>query len=349
MQTPSPAAPPAPGPRHQQGRVKLGMLLLALAGLALAIGLVMHYGAADIGAALGSIGWGMVPVLFVHLAQVWLSGQGWHAMASVERPGPVWVFAFARWIREGVAGLLPLTQIGGELVSLRIVILQGYRNGIAAGSMIADLGTQIMSQGVFTLLGLGFLLIDGHQGPVVEWTLLGLVASLSVLPGFFIAQRRGLLRATEAFFIRVADRFPAFQGASLEGLHDSIHRIFARPTAVLKSFNAHLLSWLIGAFEIWLILHFLGVDLSVREALVIESLSQVVRSVAFAVPGVLGVQEGSFMLIGAIYGLTPQISLALSLAKRVRELLLGLPALIGWQLAEGRRFCDRRRVATRPE
>lgn len=327
---------------RQRGRVKLGVGLLALAGLLLSVGLVMHYGAGDIAHALRGIGWGMVPVMVAHLAQVWLSGQGWHAMAQVEQAGPVRIFALARWIREGVAGLLPLTQIGGEVVSIRIVVLHGYRSGIAAGSMIADLGAQIASQGIFTLLGLAMLMVDGHQGPVVEWTLLGLVASLSVLPGFFLAQRRGLLHATEAFFIRLADRFPAFEGASLEGLHDSIHRIFRQPLALLKSFNAHLLSWLLGAFEIWLILHFLGVEVSVREALVIESLSQVVRSVAFAIPGALGVQEGGFMLIGAIYGLPPQICLALSLAKRVRELLLGIPALLAWQWMEGRRLWFRR-------
>lgn len=99
-----------------------------------------------------------------------------------------------------------------------------------------------------------------------------------------------------------------------------------------------------GGVRIWLILHFLGVSLGAREALVIESLSQVVRSVAFAVPGALGVQEGGFMLIGAIYGLSPQTALALSLAKRVREIILGVPGLLAWQWLEGRRWWLRRRA-----
>lgn len=330
--------------RATRGSISLSVLVIAGVGLLLATGLVIHFGARDIAAAVAGIGWGMGAIVLAHIAQIWLSGQGWQAVASVARHAPVWVFAQARWIRESVSALLPLTQIGGEIVSIRVVVLHGFRSGLAAASMIADLAAQILSQAVFTLLGLSLLIIDGHQGPVVEWTVVGLLASLAVLPAFFFAQRRGLLRSTEALFIRIADRFPAFKGASLDGLHDGIHQLFAQPLALLRSFNAHLLSWLLGAFEIWLILHFLGVSLGAREALVIESLSQVVRSVAFAVPGALGVQEGGFMLIGAIYGLSPQTALALSLAKRVREIILGVPGLLAWQWLEGRRWWLRRRA-----
>ena len=48
------------------------------------------------------------------------------------------------------------------------------------------------------------------------------------------------------------------------------------------------------------------------------------------------------MLIGAIYGLPPQMGLALALAKRVREIMLGAPGLLAWQVIEGHRFWRRR-------
>jgi putative membrane protein len=336
---------PSPQLARSAGRTHLSVLIIAALGLAFAAYLVMRHGAHQIALALTGIGWGMAAICGAHLAQVVLSALGWHAIASVEHRSRVRVFFLARWIREAVSGLLPLTQIGGEVVSLRILVLHGFRSGIATSSMIADLGTQIMSQAVFTLLGLAMLVVDGHRGPVIEWTVIGLIASLSVLPAFFFAQRRGLLHATENFFIRLAERFPALQGGSPEGLHDSIHRIFKNPLAQLKSFNAHLLSWLLGAFEIWLIFHFLGIDIGAREALVIESLSQVIRSVSFAIPGALGVQEGGFVLIGALYGIPPPLCLASSLAKRVREILLGVPALMVWQFIEGRRWWSRKQAA----
>jgi hypothetical protein len=54
------------------------------------------------------------------------------------------------------------------------------------------------------------------------------------------------------------------------------------------------------------------------------------------VPGNLGVQEASFVLIGGAFGLSPAASLALAGSRRVRDLLVFGPGLIAWQLAESR-------------
>ena len=59
-----------------------------------------------------------------------------------------------------------------------------------------------------------------------------------------------------------------------------------------------------------------------------ESLGQAIRGAAFAIPGALGVQEGGYLLLAPLVGLPPDAGLALSLAKRARELLLGLPGLL---------------------
>jgi hypothetical protein len=37
-------------------------------------------------------------------------------------------------------------------------------------------------------------------------------------------------------------------------------------------------------------------------------------------------------MLGRVVGIAPETALALSLAKRVRELVLGIPGLIAWQL-----------------
>ena len=78
----------------------------------------------------------------------------------------------------------------------------------------------------------------------------------------------------------------------------------------------------------------------------LESLGQAVRAGAFAVPGALGVQEGGYVMLGRVVGLGPETALALSLAKRVRELVLGIPGLIAWQLdARGDRAASAARGA----
>ena len=65
---------------------------------------------------------------------------------------------------------------------------------------------------------------------------------------------------------------------------------------------------------------------------------------AFFIPGGLGVQEAGYLLFGLIYGLPPDQGLALSLVKRLREVLLGLPGLLAWQMIEGKQAWSRKNL-----
>jgi hypothetical protein len=48
------------------------------------------------------------------------------------------------------------------------------------------------------------------------------------------------------------------------------------------------------------------------------------------------VQEGGYLLICAMFGISAPNALALSLIRRIRELSLGVPGLILWHYMEGR-------------
>ena len=80
----------------------------------------------------------------------------------------------------------------------------------------------------------------------------------------------------------------------------------------------------------------MGARADFATALIMESAVQTVRGALFMLPGALGFQEAGFLGIGALLHLTPEISLALSLVKRVRELPLGTLGLIIWHAIEGR-------------
>jgi uncharacterized membrane protein YbhN (UPF0104 family) len=82
----------------------------------------------------------------------------------------------------------------------------------------------------------------------------------------------------------------------------------------------------------------MGVPLGWEAAFVIESLGQAARSAGFAVPGALGVQEAGFILVGGLFAIPPETAIALSMVKRARELAIGLPGLVAWQWAEGKRL-----------
>jgi hypothetical protein len=83
-------------------------------------------------------------------------------------------------------------------------------------------------------------------------------------------------------------------------------------------------------------LYVLGHPVELSSALVIESLGQAFKALGFAVPGALGIQEGGYILVCGLYGLSAELAIALSLVKRLREIALGLPALATWQWLEAR-------------
>ncbi len=102
----------------------------------------------------------------------------------------------------------------------------------------------------------------------------------------------------------------------------------------MACFLWQLLGWAAGAIEIWLALRFLGRPATLAEALVIEAVVQAVSSVAFLVPGALGVQEGGFVLVCGLFGIGVDTALALSVLKRLRELSVAAAAMVSWQMVQ---------------
>jgi uncharacterized membrane protein YbhN (UPF0104 family) len=78
------------------------------------------------------------------------------------------------------------------------------------------------------------------------------------------------------------------------------------------------------------------VDSSV--ALILESMTQAIRHAAFVVPAGLGVQEAGLVLFGRSLGIDAELALAVSMAKRLREVLCGVLSLLSWQWMEGRQI-----------
>ncbi len=121
--------------------------------------------------------------------------------------------------------------------------------------------------------------------------------------------------------------------------------IYRRGGALIRASLLRLLGWAAGAGEVWLVLYCLDRPFSFVDAFILESLTSGVRAAAFMAPGALGAQEGAFVVFGHLMGLPPDVALAISLAKRVRELALGIPGLMLWQWVEGRRLLGRGKAA----
>lgn len=320
--------------------MKLSLALGAALGLALALALGGYYGFAEIASGLSGAGWGVLAVIAFHPLQMIFSSLAWQRLVPAH-PAPRLIIVLGlRWIREAVNNLLPVAQIGGEFVGARLLRRGGVPLAAGGASVTVDLTMEMMSQIVFTLLGLALLIPSLHEPRILPWTIGAIALAGAVVILFIAAQRFGIFHLIERGLVRLAERGWSSLG-EIGGLHRAIVALYAAPARLGWACGHHLISWLLGGLEVMLALHLVGVSVDFREGLIIESLGQAVRAVGFAIPASLGVQEGGYILICGLLGISPQAAIELSLLKRIREVALGVPALIVWQIIETRRLVDR--------
>ena len=302
-------------------------------GIALAVWLIFHFGAPAVANALRAVGFfGLFAIAAFHLISTTIMGLAWWRLRRV---GKRRIFIWGRMLRDAGTEVLPLSQVGGSILAVRAVVLHGIASAVATASVVVDITMEFCAQIAFAALGVILLVWLLPQSPLARPALIGLALALSVALAFIVIQRRG-----SDTLVRIATRFASGSiGAALAGasaVQAELREIY-RTTPLLPSFLLHFSAWLLDGAEVWLALHLMGAHLSIPAIVTMESLLYAARSVAFLVPNAIGVQEGAYVLLGAALGLTPSLALGLSLLKRGRDMLLGIPALLIWQIAESKR------------
>jgi putative membrane protein len=157
--------------------------------------------------------------------------------------------------------------------------------------------------------------------------------------GFYTVQRLGVFRWSAKLASRLA-KSPGWDSLvqSGEALDQTIRLLYSRRSGVVGCCFFWVLSWLIASGEVWIALRALGLRSTFTTAVILESTSLAIRGAAFLVPGAVGVQEGGYILLGNLLGISGEMALALSLLRRVRELALGIPGLVAWQFIEANRL-----------
>src|ERR1700756_2445895 len=175
--TPSPSL-------QRKPTARFGVAALAVAGLGLALWLIAETGFAEVGAAFSHAGWGLLLIVLSDLAGLCFAGLAWHALLRGFWNGPVDLFIRMRWLREAINTLLPVAQIGGDLVGARLLATRGPSPSLAFAGVIADKTVEILAQFVFTVTGF-LLLLDRGSGSDLDWGVgVGLVVAGPLLLGF---------------------------------------------------------------------------------------------------------------------------------------------------------------------
>ncbi len=311
-------------------------ILAGIGGLVLFGVLVAFSGAGDVMEAVRTAGWATLYVTLIRAAALAVDGIAWRQLFPRDRMLGLGDAVGIRFVREGVNQLLPVAAVGGDFVGARLAAFRGQDGALAGASVIADIAVAAATQLVFAAAGLALLVWltgDSTVARTIGW---GIGLATLGLIGFFLVQRR----QGSALLLRLARSLAGgreWSGiAAAERVFERLGEIYASRRNVAASAATHMAVWVGQSIEVWVALHWMGHPVTFAEAFVIESLSQAGRGAAFAVPGGLGVQEGGFIALCAAFGVPPGPAVALSLLKRVGDVALGVPALVAWQVMEGR-------------
>jgi putative membrane protein len=313
-------------------------IIAGIAGLAMIAALVAYFGAGAVIRSLLAIGWtGFAAICLIHLAIISLEGLAWRFLVPAT---PLWVFLWGRLIRDGGSEVLPVSQMGGCVLGARAVMLAGVSGTIAAASTMVDLTLEFFAKLGYMALGISLLLHLRPHTPVALPVIVGLSAT-GLFAAVFVAFQRHGLDLFDRFARMIGRGWAQRTAAGAAAVHVALAEIYQRRNGLSGGFALHLVCWIVSAVEVWIALRLAGAPLGFATVVVIESLLYAVRTVAFAIPNAVGVQEATYVLIGATFGLTAEMALAISLMKRARDLIIGLPALAIWQAVEGGRLWHR--------
>ena len=325
--------------------VKTLSIALAVLGLLLGTLLIGWFGAGRVLGGVLSVGWGgFAIVLGWQLMLFAILGLAWDAIAPRRVARRLRVFIWGRMVRDAAANCLPFSQVGGFVFGARAVTLHGVDWSLATASTVVDVTAEFLAELAFTGIGLGILIARAPDSRLAVPVEVGL--GLAVMAGLALIW---LQQGAASLFARlgrtIAGRWFTDARERVDVLQAELSLIYGHTLRLAVGFAVHLLGWLCTGVAGWITYHLLGVPIDFDDALAIEALLAGASALAFLVPVSAGVQEAGYAGLGAIFGVAPELSLAVSLVRRARDLALGVPILLVWQLVEMRRLRAAARAA----
>ncbi|HUL86721.1 MAG TPA: lysylphosphatidylglycerol synthase domain-containing protein [Pseudolabrys sp.] len=305
----------------------------------LVVYLIVDSGAGEVAHAMFVIGWWLLPIAIYHIVPLFLSALSWRELLPLSSRPDVIGVTWMRWIRESINALLPVASVGGDIASARLAHLRGVPSAQAAASMVVDTTVGVITQMVFVIAGVALLLVRPTEhvaSNVVCVVLIGIAVFFVAVAAFVLFQHKNMFArfAKLARGLLPGKWFSNFV-VSASAMDDAVVLAYRSGESFWRANLWRIAGWVAGTGEVWLVTQCVGHPITLTDAFILESLSSGARAAAFVVPGALGVLEGGMVLFGAVLGLPAEIALAISLTKRVRELVLGLPGLFAWYWVEG--------------
>lgn len=321
--------------KARAARARTTAIAAAVLGLAAGTAVIGYFNFGAVLAAIQPVGLsGFALVIASQLALFAPLGLAWWLVSS-SPAGLAPVFAWARLMREAASDVLPFSQLGGIVISTRAAVLGGVGAPTSLGACMVDISFEIVGQLIYTLFGLALLAhqlgFAAHNSRLLAVLLGGVTVAAIMVGGFIISHQRSL-----DLVERLVGRLAPGNAHHATAVRRVVETAYGQPLRLWGGLGLHMVGWFGAAGGTWLTLRLIGHPLPYLSVVAIESLLFAIRNAAFIVPGGLGVQEGAYALLGPLFGLPAEAALALSLIKRARDIAIGVPMLLTWQMAESR-------------
>lgn len=302
--------------------------ILLVLGIALLAVLVYRVGTEPIIETLRRLAWWQFALVCLPYAAIMAADTlGWRFAFARDR-APFWRLFGARMAGEALNVVTAAGAVGGEAAKAWLVRRDvTYEESVP--SIVIAKTTTTMAQAVFLLAGLWpawlALPVDAE---VVRWMMWLLVVEVVAVAGFAGVQVSGLVARGG----RVLKMFGVIGGTAYAETLDRALRDYYRTEwrRFGLSLGFHLVGWLLGALDAFIILWALGLSVPLTTATIIEALGSGVRFATFLVPASLGPTEAANVVAFAALGLGAGAGLAFSFVRRARQavwVVLGLVVL----------------------
>ncbi|MEY4708310.1 MAG: hypothetical protein RJB58_2033 [Pseudomonadota bacterium] len=316
------------------------IVVAAMAGIGLTVWLVWLVGYDSLLDSLRLAGLsGLAWLCLASVIPTVLLGVAWRSLVPEEHRVPLREFVLGRMIRDAVADISPLTVVGGMVASIRYMMLRKLLPSYAIASTAVDATTEMLAPVAFIALGVAICVVKLESMPDNATFYEALTAGVLIVLIFAVLAlilANGGMKPLKNLALRILPQLKVEASSTW-----ALYEMFGSWRRITVSCAAHLAAWISSGLLIYLAFTLVGAKISLLEALAIEALLCMLRSLVFFVPASIGVQEAGYAMLAPLFGVPPELGLAVSLLRRAREIIAGLPALLVWQWLEGRAFWQR--------
>ena len=270
-------------------------------------------------------------LIIAHIPTLYFDSLAWLILMVKNKLSTKTAFIIT-WISQTSGKFIPSGNITGEFVRFYLARRSGQKFSEASSTVLMDLFIATFSLFIIGLAALIFivfsiksnLILNQFQHLILAFSLL----SLGTLFFLIIIRKRLIskfLVSTKKFeFLNKKNIY------NLLRLDISINKLSHRKWRLLGAIFLRLIGWISGAFEIYIFFWIIGVDAKVTDVIIIETVTSIIRSAAFFIPSAIGIQELAFVIVGELVGYSSIVSFSVAIGRRLREIMVGIPAIITW-------------------